>query len=72
MKLTRRALLNPALTRGLLVAALLMTTLASHSAPISEQAAHAIGLDAYLYFYPLLTMDLTRKQSTNIEPGKDR
>jgi hypothetical protein len=38
---------------------------------ISEQEAHAIGVDAYLYFYPLMTMDLTRLQSTNIEPGKE-
>nr|WP_246779626.1 DUF1254 domain-containing protein [Rhizobium sp. BK313] len=38
---------------------------------ISEQEAHAIGVDAYLYFYPLLTMDLTRRQSTNIDPGKE-
>lgn len=38
---------------------------------ISEQEAHAIGVDAYLYFYPLITMDLTRKQSTNVEPGKE-
>ena len=38
---------------------------------ITEQEAHAIGVDAYLYFYPLVTMDITRKQSTNIEPGKE-
>jgi hypothetical protein len=28
--------------------------------------AHAIGADAYIYFYPLIPMDLTRKQSTNM------
>jgi hypothetical protein len=39
--------------------------------PISEQEAHAIGVEAYLYLYPLVTMDLTRRQSTNIGPGKE-
>ena len=39
--------------------------------PLTEQAAHAIGVDTYLYFYPLVTMDITRKQSTNIEAGKE-
>ena len=38
---------------------------------ISEADAHAIGVDAYLYFYPLLTMDITRKQFTNVEAGKE-
>jgi hypothetical protein len=37
---------------------------------ITEEEAHAIGIDAYIYFYPLLTMDITRKQFTNVEPGK--
>ena len=38
---------------------------------ISEQQAHDIGVNAYLYFYPLLSMDITRLQSTNIEAGKE-
>jgi hypothetical protein len=41
------------------------------SQPITEQEAHAIGVNAYLYFYSLVTMDLTRKQLTNVEAGKD-
>jgi hypothetical protein len=37
---------------------------------ITAQEAHDIGVDAYLYFYPLVTTDVTRKQLTNVEPGK--
>ena len=36
----------------------------------AEQEAYAIGVNAYLYFYSLVTMDLTRKQLTNVEQGK--
>jgi len=42
----------------------------SAGAARSEQEAHAIGVQAYVYFYPLITMDVTRKQLTNVEPGK--
>ncbi|MBI4725424.1 MAG: DUF1254 domain-containing protein, partial [Rhodomicrobium sp.] len=38
---------------------------------ITADEAHAIAVEAYLYFYPLVTMDITRKQSTNIEAGKE-
>lgn len=38
---------------------------------VTEQEAQAIAVDAYLYFYPLVTMDVSRKQFTNIEPGKE-
>ena len=48
-----------------------LATPTSAQPAITEQEAHAIGANAYLYFYSLITMDLTRKQSTNIEPGKE-
>jgi hypothetical protein len=38
---------------------------------MTEQEARAIAVDAYLYFYPLVIMDVTRKQSTNVESGKE-
>jgi hypothetical protein len=60
------------LGRGVFAAALLVISLCAGSsakASISEEEAHAIGVNAYLYFYPLITMDLTRKQLTNQEPG---
>ena len=44
---------------------------AAQTTPIGEQEAHAIAVDAYLYFYPLVTMDLTRRQMTNIPAGKE-
>ena len=37
---------------------------------ITAAEANAIAADAYLYFYPLVTMDVTRKQLINTEPGK--
>ncbi|HET9536305.1 MAG TPA: DUF1254 domain-containing protein, partial [Mesorhizobium sp.] len=45
--------------------------LAQAAAPISEQEAHAIAVDAYIYFYPIMSMDVSRKQFTNVEQGKD-
>lgn len=55
---------------GITALALTITS-AARSQGISQQEAHDIGVEAYLYFYPLVTMDITRKQLTNIEPGKE-
>jgi hypothetical protein len=66
MELTKQTSTKPALPPSLVSA-----TLTAHSAPITEEAAHSIAVDAYIYFYPLLSMDITRKQFTNIEAGKE-
>jgi hypothetical protein len=63
----RQMLLNGALA---LIIAVLTLPAVGQTATITEQEAHAIGVDAYLYFYPLVTMDITRQQLTNEEPGK--
>jgi hypothetical protein len=44
---------------------------ASSPAAINEAEAHSVGVDDYLYFNPLVTMELTREQLTNVEPGKE-
>src|SRR5215831_16191457 len=38
---------------------------------ITEQEVQAIGVDAYVYLYSLVTMDVTRQQLTNVAPGKE-
>src|SRR5687767_15867607 len=50
-----------------------ITVVAAHAQQaqrISEQEAETIAREAYIYLYPLITMDVTRRQLTNIEAGK--
>jgi hypothetical protein len=45
--------------------------IAAHAqSAITEQEAQSIAADAYIYLYPLVTMDVTRKQLTNVERAK--
>jgi hypothetical protein len=59
-KLSASALLAASLAAAPVVAA-------NGAEAITKEEAHAIGVDAYIYFYPLLSMDVTRKQLTNVE-----
>jgi hypothetical protein len=45
-------------------------TQSSATPTLTADQAHSIAVDAYVYFYSLVTMDVTRKQVTNMEPGK--
>ena len=56
---------------GLTIAPMAAAGTVSPLPAIGEAEAHSIGVEAYLYFYPLVTMELTRRQLTNIEPGKE-
>ena len=55
---------------AVLASALAIGGAATSAYAITEQEAQDIAVDAYVYFYPLVTMDVTRKQFTNLEPGK--
>ncbi|MFO0993761.1 MAG: DUF1254 domain-containing protein [Hyphomicrobiales bacterium] len=42
---------------------------ADAAAMLTAEDAQSIATDAYVYFYPLITMDITRKQLSNMEPS---
>lgn len=63
--------INRALACGIAAASLLITSPSGHTEQVTKEEAHAIGVDAYVYFYSLLSMEVTRKQFTNIAAGKE-
>ena len=40
-----------------------------NTATLTEEEAHGLGVEAYIYFYSLVTMDVTRRLFTNVPPG---
>lgn len=53
-----------------LVATLATAEASEHASnSITEQEAYELGMEAYLYFYPLVTMDVTRRVFTNVPAG---
>lgn len=67
--LCRAGLVRSIALSGLLAAG--FPAVVSAAEPISREDAHAMGVNAYVYLYPLVTMDVSRRQFTNIEPGKE-
>lgn len=57
----------------LLVASALIAPAAAQSnpPPVSAEEARAIATEAYVYLYPLVIMDVTRRQFTNSPPGQE-
>jgi hypothetical protein len=68
MNSTRRAVLCAALFALICLAGVPSF---AQSAAVTPEEAHSIAVDAYIYFYPLISADVTRVYSTNIEPNKE-
>jgi hypothetical protein len=51
------------------LSSIFLAPLALPAQALTEDEAHTLGVNAYLYFYPLVTMDITRLQLTNQQPG---
>jgi len=72
--LLRSALwLRSALCLGLFLSLACSPAWAQPAAKLSEQEALALGIEAYIYGYPLVTMEMTRRVVTNVaEPEGER
>lgn len=61
--------------RGLLAALLFVAgfgVASPQAGGTTSDEAREIAASAYVYFYPLVTMDITRRQATNVTPGAAR
>jgi len=65
------ARLKAVATAGLVAIAACLGSGPGYANDLSKQEAATIAVEAYLYFYPLVTMDLTRRQMTSLDPATD-
>src|SRR3981189_3055671 len=63
MKSTRRSFVHRAFIGS--VAAAACFAMPANAQTLSPAEAHAIAVDTYIYFYPIMSMDVSRKQFTN-------
>ncbi len=47
------------------------TSICAQEPGITAEEARTIGVEAYVYFYPLISMDVSRRFFTNVEAGKE-
>src|SRR5947207_15398991 len=66
-------LLTRAITLSFLCALTIAPAALGQSAPptITGQEAHSIGVDAYVFLFPLVLIDISRNQFTIAGPGKE-
>ena len=64
-----KALRRQKILTTVLSCALAFTAIGTVAQTVSSAEAAAIAQEAYIYFYPLVIMDVSRKHFTNIEAG---